>query len=480
MSLNHWSQRGLAAVVLILIVLIGSTTYVFLSTPFTPKEPTVSEIMNRVRLKVNSTQLFLSEHHDDLRDINVQDELRRLISAQGMDLKYAQLDGSISYNSDPSSSSTNENVNSTLQYHLTPSTQAGGMLLVAIPVMDETSHIQVGNAVYILPKEQIIPPPQSHHRLSYFFALIGLPSFLLLLLFISMRYRFRHHVILPIRQLKYHAEAILKGNYEEKTTAYTHMNEMGELFVMFDQMRIEILHLHMQRLQQEKAQKELISNISHEIKTPITTVKAYADAILEGVCPDIESMLEYIEVMRTHTDKMARMVEDLLLVALQDLGQITVEPRDQYSRDVLHKILKPIGHYVQAKGLNFIEPEDIPNVLIRIDEIRIEQVISNLVMNAVKHSSAGDTIHLKIELCTGMLKITIADTGRGILAQDMPFIFERYFKGMTQNDGSSSPQAGNGLGLSICKTIVEGHGGTISFTSKQGQGTVFYFTLPLQ
>lgn len=497
MSLNHWSQRWLATVGLLLIVLTGSCTYMFLSESFNYtynfnsnsdpnpkelKELTANETMNRVRLLVNPTQLYLSQHHADLRETPVQDELRRLITAEGLHLQYAQLDGSISYSSDPTTSSANENVNSTLQYYLTPSTQGGGMLQIAFPVMDETSHIQVGNAIYALPTEQIIPPPQSNHLLPYFLVLVGLPSLLLFLLLISMRSRLRHHVIMPIRQLKSHAEAILKGNYEEKTTANTYMNEMGDLFVMFDQMRIEILHLHMQRLRQEKAQKELISNISHEIKTPITTVKAYADAILEGVCSDTESMLEYIEVMRTHTDKMARMVEDLLLVALQDLGQITVEPREQYSRGVLHKILKPIGHYVQAAGLNFAEPGEIPNVLIKIDEVRIEQVISNLVMNAVKHTSSGDTIRIGTELSLGMLRVTIADTGRGILPQDMPFIFERYFKGNAYGHESSSPtsQAGSGLGLSICKSIVEAHGGTISFMSKPNQGTVFYFTLPLQ
>ncbi|MNZ85138.1 Sensor protein SrrB [compost metagenome] len=144
---------------------------------------------------------------------------------------------------------------------------------------------------------------------------------------------------------------------------------------------------------------------------------------------------------------------------------------------MLLAILQPIGHYVRTFGVTFIDPPDIPNVLIRADANRLEQVISNLIANALKHTSSGDSISVSVENAGRHLKITVADTGEGILPQDMPFVFDRYFKG-TLN--SSSKNEGTGLGLSICKYIIEAHHGSISFKSVRGQGTVFHCLLPLR
>ncbi|WP_267132520.1 sensor histidine kinase [Paenibacillus sp. JNUCC31] len=199
--------------------------------------------------------------------------------------------------------------------------------------------------------------------------------------------------------------------------------------------------------------------------------------MLEGLCSDEETLMEYMEIMRTHTDKTARLVEDLLVHALQELGQISVELREVYSRSAIKTMLKPIGHSVQMNGLKYREPEHIPNVLIRMDPIRIEQVLSNLVSNALKHTAPGDTIHINTELENALFKVTIVDSGQGIRAQDMPFVFERYFRGQTSR--TDNTLEGTGLGLSICKGIIEAHGGHISFSSKEGQGTLFQFTLPI-
>lgn len=190
----------------------------------------------------------------------------------------------------------------------------------------------------------------------------------------------------------------------------------------------------------------------------------------------MSAVMEYVEVMHNNTDTMTRLTEDLLQHALKELGQISVTLTEQYSRDMLLRILQPIGHYVRTTGVTFIEPPDIPNVLIQVDANRLEQVISNLIANALKHTSAGDSIRVNIELTLGQLKITIADTGKGIIPQDMPFVFDRYFKGKLN---SNPKNEGSGLGLSICKHIIEAHHGSISFKSVQGQGTVFHCLIPL-
>ncbi|MCJ8010205.1 HAMP domain-containing histidine kinase [Paenibacillus sp. KQZ6P-2] len=473
MSLRSWTNKSLTITLLLLAGLLGGSLYLLSYSLSGNKEAPPQSVIHQVRLAINPLMLYLEQHHDNIGTTEVQTELNRLATQHEIGLAYVQLDGTVTFSSAALSPIAQDNVNRFLRYDMYSGQQSSGLFQIAFPVIDKNSQSQVGNAVYFLPEAKVFPA-QSNYRPVLSFVIIALIVLCLALLLIFMKRTIQFHLISPILQLRLHAEAILKGNYEQQPT-YASLNEMGELYSMFDQMRTEIMYLSMQRIQQEKAQKELITNISHEIKTPITTIKAYIDSILEGVCSDTDTMLEYIEIMRTHTDKMARLVEDLLLQTLQDLGQITVEPREQYSRDILYKILKPIGHYVRTNELNYIEPEEIPNVLINMDANRIEQVISNLVSNSLKHTSPGDSIRIDVHLEAGMLKVIIADTGSGIRPQDMPFIFERYFR---RNPGSDAHR-GTGLGLSICKTIIEAHGGTISFTSKHGEGTTFNFTLPL-
>jgi signal transduction histidine kinase len=183
--------------------------------------------------------------------------------------------------------------------------------------------------------------------------------------------------------------------------------------------------------------------------------------------------------MQTHTNKMARLIDDLLLHALQDLDEISLQPREQYSKPLMEALLKPLGHYVRAAGVLFVAPAELPNALIRVDAVRLEQVIANIVSNALKHTKPGDTIQLDATLEDGQFHIAIADNGAGIRPQDMPFIFERSFRGAAQESNEFAQTAGTGLGLSICQTIMEAHSGSISFSSKHGSGTIFHLYLPL-
>ncbi len=477
MSFSNGLKRWMAAVLLLLLLLAGSSAYVLLKEFSADREPSPGYVMNQVRLAVNPLMLYLEQNHERSGSDEVQAELMRLAAASKVDLAYARLDGTVSFRSSDSLLPGVDNANRDLHYDLYSAKQENGPFKIAFPVLDVISQRQVGNAIYFLPKDRLALPESPLRPALWLLVLVA--SFLSIVgLLFYMRWNIDRRLLSPLVRLKHHAEEIRKGNYAE-TAAYPGTSEMGDLYAMFDGMRVELLHSSIQKNKQDQAQKELVANISHEIKTPITTIKAYADAILEDVCPDTETMLDYVGVMRSHIDKMARLTEDLLLHALRDLGQIAVEPREQYSREAFRQMLMPIGHYVRTSGLAYIEPEEMPNVLIGIDAVRIEQVISNLVFNSIKNSSPGDTIRVDARLDSGQLKITVSDTGRGILPQDMPFILERYYRGQAPADSGTIAQTGTGIGLSICKTIVEAHGGSLSFASKQGQGTTFSFTLPL-
>lgn len=475
MYLNAWIRKWLLKVAICLFLLLICTAYLFWAPVNTERETESKAVINQVRLHVNELLLFLSDHYVVIKqDAGLQEALRAMAEQSNTGVVYTDLSGQILFDSTRAATGSQIHLNTDLHYDLYQARQPDQRYRIAFPVIDESTQTQVGNAIFTLPESFVFASKPDFQEMMPYLIIVFL-LVLLALLVIRLYRKISRDMIRPIHQLKHFSEAILRGDFEQKAV-HTNIDEIGEVYAMFDQMRLEIMHHSLHRDEQEQAQKELISNISHELKTPLTTLKAYIEAIREGSCSNMQEVLEYVEVMHTSTEKMTRLTEDLLLHALKELGQISVTLKEQYSKEVFENILRPIAHYVRTTGIHFIEPSEIPNVLIHVDAQRMEQVIANLISNALKHTSAGDTIRVSTELEQGQLKITIADTGNGMLPQDMPFVFDRYFKGRS-NEGARSK--GTGLGLSICKYIIEAHKGTISFTSRQGEGTVFYCLIPI-
>lgn len=442
-------------------------------------KPGENAAINQARLTVSDLMVYLEQNHERLAgDNNARESLQNLARQRGVSLLFAGLDGSVIFNSSPNGSLDRINPKTAVHFDLSTARTGSSTYKIAFPVVDQDSQTQVGNAIFELQAEEAL--------LSKKVSLVIVPGVLMLLAFIGLsglllvlHRKINHGMIAPVTRLKDYSAAILKGDYGQKVE-YGRADEVGEMYAVFDQMRLEIMDLHRRRDEGERARKELITNISHDLKTPLATVKAYIEAIRDGVSPDMDTVREYAIVMNSQSDKMAKLIDDLLLHALRELGQISIHLTEQYSRPLFEEILQPIGHLVETRGITYVGPLTIPDVLILADAHRMEQVISNLVVNALKASSTGGRISISIELETGQLRITVADTGDGILPQDMPFIFERYFQGKSGEEGGHYRRTeGAGLGLSICKTIVEAHGGILSFRSNKGQGTEFHFTLPV-
>ncbi|OPA74214.1 hypothetical protein BVG16_24085 [Paenibacillus selenitireducens] len=476
MYVSSWLKKWISAIGICLVIVIGCGAYMLWSG----KEAQVytNDVMNQVRIQVNDMLLFLEENHRAMAsDASMRETLRKMSENKGVSLLFSELDGKVIFHSSPKKSIQTIDVKTSLHYDVYRSSLDHDFFKMAFPVISQETQAQIGNAIFTVPAARVIHE-QSHDIPFFPFVLMILCVLMFLLLLWLLRNKINKDTIRPIHKLKDYSEAILKGDYEHKAE-YGRMDEIGEVYAMFDQMRLEIMHLSKRRDEQDKAQKELISNLSHELKTPLTTVQAYLEAIRAGICPDMNSVMEYVQVMQTNTHKMTVLVDDLLLHALRELEQISVCLTEQYSKDILSQMIMPIGHSVRTAGITFIAPAVIPNVLINVDANRLEQVISNLIANALKHTSPGDSIRIGMEQELDQLTVTIADTGKGILPQDMPFIFERYFKGQVNNHSGKQQNGGSGLGLSICKYIIEAHEGSISFKSIPGRGTTFYFSIPL-
>ncbi|WP_165867307.1 HAMP domain-containing sensor histidine kinase [Paenibacillus pinisoli] len=475
--MKQWMTKWLAASLLCLTALTGSAIY-WLQSGQSAAQQEHAALVQAAKMKVNEPLLYLERYMLEIESKGHQDELGRLSRSIEADILAVALNGSVLYDSSGEQGSA-YNPRMLLPYDRITGDEASELYTASYPVVDERTDVQVGNAVFTMSRSSLSPslPVSSILKDKPYMLPVAL-AIVMASLLLLMSWMFRSRVMRPLLKLQEHSEFILKGNYKQKAE-HLKQDEIGELYAVFDQMRAEIQHLDTRRMEQDKSRKELITNISHDLKTPLTTVKAYIEAIREGVCPDMESVMAYIDVMKTTTDKMSRLTEDLLLHALQELGQISVHLQEQYSRAMLEDIVRPIAHYARSTGVAFHEPAAFPNVLIHADAQRLEQVIGNLVMNALKHTKAGDAISFEMERIADDLAITIADTGTGISPEDMPFIFERYYQGRSNEAASAQPTDGSGLGLSICKYIVEAHNGTISFRSVRGEGTRFTFTLPV-
>jgi signal transduction histidine kinase/pSer/pThr/pTyr-binding forkhead associated (FHA) protein len=228
-----------------------------------------------------------------------------------------------------------------------------------------------------------------------------------------------------------------------------------------------------------KQKDELLGMVAHDLRTPLTGLLGFAEIALQGIERDMEParVKEDLEVIRATAVEMNDLLTDLLDVSKIESGKVTITPMLTDLYDLVTDSCRRYRLWAETKQIKFQTrlAEDIPNV--RLDPRRIQQVLNNLVSNACKFSSGGDTITLSIVRNQGDLEFAVTDTGQGISNEDIARLFARF------EQGSSRPtkgERGTGLGLAIAKKIVELHGGQIWVESKKGVGSRFVFTLPLR
>ncbi|QOY35919.1 ATP-binding protein [Anaerobacillus isosaccharinicus] len=225
----------------------------------------------------------------------------------------------------------------------------------------------------------------------------------------------------------------------------------------------------------DKLRKDFIANVSHELRTPIAMLQGYSEAIIDDVAGSEEEMKELAQIIYDESLRMGRLVNELLDLARMEAGhiQLNIEPINirEFARRVLRKFQG------MAKDLNIELKAEIAVVedVIMVDPDRIEQVLTNLIDNAMRHTSDQGTVTLVVSPLRDGIKFDIRDTGSGIPEEDLPFVFERFYKA---DKARTRGRSGTGLGLAIVKNIVEAHNGHVSVHSKLDEGTTFSFFIP--
>ncbi|MFI3175254.1 MAG: ATP-binding protein [Bacillota bacterium] len=221
--------------------------------------------------------------------------------------------------------------------------------------------------------------------------------------------------------------------------------------------------------------KEFVANVSHELRTPLTTVKSYTETLLDGAIHDPEIALEFLEIVNSEADRMAFLVRDLLQLSRFDNNQVRLEIQEIEMNDFLSILVRQNKIHAEAKHQTLLfEPTDTP-IIVYGDQDRVTQVANNILTNAIKYSLDQAEIKIYITEDDNYYKIHMKDTGMGISREDLPRIFERFYR---VDKARSRAMGGTGLGLAIAKEIMESHGGRLTATSKYGKGTTMTMWFP--
>lgn len=282
-------------------------------------------------------------------------------------------------------------------------------------------------------------------------------------------------IVTPICKLEEAAQNIKEGNLDFTVEADSN-DELGRLCQNFEDMRKRLKESAEENLEAEKQNRILISNISHDLKTPITAIKGYVEGILDGVADTPEKVDKYIRTIYSKAIDMDRLINELTLYSKIDTNRIPYNFNKINVADYFNDCLEEIGLELEAEhiGLSYFDYA-ADDVLIIADPEQLKRVIDNIIGNSVKYmDKEHGLINIRIKDVGDFIQVEIEDNGKGIAQKDLPFIFDRFYRA---DASRNSATGGSGIGLSIVKKIIQDHGGKIWATSKESTGTVMYFVI---
>ncbi|MCI8326705.1 MAG: HAMP domain-containing histidine kinase [Lachnospiraceae bacterium] len=302
-------------------------------------------------------------------------------------------------------------------------------------------------------------------------------SLLLIFVFMATLMTFWSYraIVDPLKKLEAATQKIKEGNLDFEIEVVGR-DEISELCQNFDGMREQLKQSMEERICNERENRELVSNISHDLKTPITAIKGYIEGIMDGVADTPEKMDKYVRTIYNKTNEMDLLINELTIYSKIDTNRIPYNFNKINVAEYFNDCIEEIGLDLDSKGigLSYINyAED--NVLAIMDPEQIRRVIHNIINNSIKYlDKANGFINIRVRDVGDFVQFEFEDNGRGIAPKDLPYIFERFYRA---EKSRNSATGGSGIGLSIVKKIIEDHGGKIWATSKESSGTTMYFVV---
>lgn len=282
---------------------------------------------------------------------------------------------------------------------------------------------------------------------------------ILLTFFLSRR------ILSPVKALTNAARQLGKGDFSRRV-AYKGKGELGELASSFNSMADNLERI-------ERLRRNMVADIAHELRTPLSNLRGYLEAINDGVVKPDETT---IRSLNEEASSLSRLVEELQELSLADAGEININPQSEDIGRLIKETVTVTHAKANAKGLSL--SCDLPETIspVYIDTYRIKQVLNNLLANAIVHTPKDGRITVKAWEQDNRVHVGVSDTGEGIPPEDLPMIFERFYR---VDKSRTRATGGSGLGLTIAKRLIEAHGGTITVKSEVGKGSTFTFSLPV-
>jgi two-component system phosphate regulon sensor histidine kinase PhoR len=224
----------------------------------------------------------------------------------------------------------------------------------------------------------------------------------------------------------------------------------------------------------ETMRRDFVANVSHELKTPLTSIKGFVETLLEGALDDKENNRNFLKIIQDHAERLNNLLEDLLSLSHLESKEIVLNKKNFTLRQQLEDVISGFKSQLKKKNIE-IKNELSANIAVTADKDRIEHVFTNLLDNAIKFNKERGSIRIYSQEMSGGIKVIVEDSGVGIPEKDIPRIFERFYR---VDKARSRELGGTGLGLSIVKHIVELHGGSVGVESTEGFGSKFWFILP--
>lgn len=284
-------------------------------------------------------------------------------------------------------------------------------------------------------------------------------------------------ILVPLKELGDATDSISRGNLDFEIN-YCKEDELGRLCRAFDTMRKDLKESLEKQEAYDRSRKELVAVISHDLRTPIASIKGYVEGLQDGIVKDNPEMFQrYLAVIRDKTSKLDHLIDDLFQYSQLELGRLSMELKEQDSRLMLENILEVAEFDFAGHPVHLIVKRPLPSVRIMADEHRISQVVENILQNARRYVQEEDgRVEVEAVVKDNLLNILIKDNGPGIPQEDLSHIFDQFYR---REKSRSMDFGGIGLGLAICRHIVEEHGGEIWVESRLGEGAAFIFSLPL-
>ncbi|MCU1234593.1 MAG: integral rane sensor signal transduction histidine kinase [Candidatus Solibacter sp.] len=279
-----------------------------------------------------------------------------------------------------------------------------------------------------------------------------------------------------------HAGELARGNFRARLPEVD-SSEFGQLAQTLNetaenlqQTVAQLQHEHAELEKLERIRKDFVINVSHELRTPLASIQGYTETLIDGALADPDHNMRFLGIIRHNAERLARLTEDLLTLSRVEQKRQKFEFDLHSANSLIHDAFELVGPIARKSLIELVEERAPDDVMVCCDSEAVSQILSNLLDNAIKYTPAGGKITVGAKALGTMVEFFVRDTGAGIPEEDLPRLFERFYR---VDKARSRELGGTGLGLSIVKHLVAAHNGTTRVESVLGQGSTFFFTLPV-